>query len=105
MAFSRWLFLIAMLFSLGWSGSGQAATKLTSASLTGTWYNAQGKTLTFRASGTIIYHGKRYYYAVSSGGFIQLKGKHGDLTIPFRLAGGKLTLTEDGKTTVYRRRR
>ena len=105
MTFSRWLLLFAMLFSLGWSGSSQAATKLTSASIAGSWHNAQGKTLTFKTNGTIIYHGKRYYYAVSSGGFIQLKGKHGDVTIPYQHAGKKLTLTEDGKTTVYRRKR
>jgi len=105
MSISRGLFLIAMLFSLGWAGSGQAATKPTSASLTGAWYDAQGKKLTFRANGTVIYHGKRYHFAVSSGGYIQLKGKHGDLTIPFKLAGGRLTLTEGGETTVYRRKR
>ena len=101
----RGLLLSAMLFSLCWPGTGQAATRLTSASLTGTWYNAQGKTLTFRANSTIIYQGKRYYYAVSSGGFIQLKGKHGDLAIPYRLTGGKLALTEGGETTEYRRKR
>ena len=105
MPLSRWMLLFAMLFSLGWPGSGQAATKLTSASLAGTWSGAQGKKLTFRANGTIIYHHKRYFYAVSSGGYIQLKGKHGDLTIPYEFAGGKLTLTENGVTTVYRRRR
>ncbi len=104
MTFSRWLFLVAMLFSLGWSGSIHAASK-TSASIAGTWYGAQGKTITFRANSTINYHGKKYYYAVSSGGFIQLKGKHGETTIPYQLAGGKLTLTEGGKTTVYRRKR
>ena len=108
MTFSRGLLLLAMLFSLlfslGWSGNVHAAN-ITSASITGTWSSAQGKTLTFRANGTINYHGKRYYYAVSSGGFIQLKGKDSDLSIPFQLARGKLTLTEGGKTTVYRRRR
>ena len=105
MVLSRWLLLFAMLFSLGWSGASQAATKLTSATIAGTWQNTQGKKLTFRANGTIIYQGKRYYYAVSSGGYIQLKGKHGDLTIPYQFSGGKLSLTEEGKATVYRRKR
>jgi len=103
MIFSRWLLLFAMLFSLGWSGSSQAAS-ITSASIAGTWHSANGKSITFKRNGTINYHGKRYYYAVSSGGFIQLKGKQGDLTIPFLFSGGKLTLTESGEATVYRRR-
>ena len=105
MTFSRWLMLFAMLFSLGWSGSGQAATKLTSASLAGTWSNTKGKTLTFMANGTINYQGKRYYYAVSNGGIIQLKGRHGERTIPYQLSSGKLTLTEGGVATIYRRKR
>ena len=104
MALSRWLLLFVMLFTLGWVGNGHAASK-TSASIVGTWYGAQGKSIMFKANGTISYHGKRYYYAVSSGGFIQLKGRHGDVTIPFQLVGGKLTLTESGETTTYRRRR
>ena len=104
MTFSRGLLLIAMLFSLGWAGNVHAASK-TSASIAGTWYSSKGAALTFKRNGTINYHGKRYYYAVSSGGYIQLKGKHGDMTIPFQLFGGKLTLTEEGKVTVYRRRR
>jgi hypothetical protein len=104
MTFPRALLLFALLFSLGWSGNVLAASK-TSSSIAGTWHGAHGKSITFKKNGTINYHGKRYYYAVSSGGFIQLKGKHGDLTIPFGLAGGKLTLTENGETTVYRRRR
>lgn len=70
----------------------------------GTWHSAK-ETLTFNANSTIIYKGKRYYYAVSSGGTIQLTGKSGSLTIPYQLAGGKLTLTVDGKSTVYTRRR
>ena len=75
-----------------------------SALIKGTWYSAKG-TLTFNANGTVIYKRKRYYYAVSSGGAIQLTGKHGSLTIPYQLAGGKLTLILDGKPTVYTRRR
>jgi hypothetical protein len=104
MVFSRFLLLFAMLFSLGWSGSSIAASN-TSASLVGTWYSANGKSITFKRNSTVTYHGKRYYYAVSSGGFIQLKGKHGDKTIPFLLSKGKLTLTEGGEATVYRRKR
>lgn len=73
-----------------------------SASIKGTWHSAK-ETLTFNANGTIVYKGKRYYYAVSSGGTIQLTGKRGSLTIPYQLAGGKLTLTVDGKATVYTR--
>lgn len=70
----------------------------------GTWHSAK-ETLTFKANGTIIYKGKRYYYAVSSGGTIQLTGKHGSLTIPYYFTNGKLTLTVNGKATVYTRRR
>jgi hypothetical protein len=57
------------------------------------------------ANGTINYHGKRYYYAVSNGGMIQLKGRQGEKTIPYQLSEGKLTLTEGGATTIYRRKR
>jgi len=105
MTYSRWLFLFAMLFSLGWSGNSNAAIKLTSASLAGTWQNERGIKLTFRKNSTIIYQGKKYYYAVSSGGYIQLKGKQGDLTIPYQYRSGKLILTENGGATVYKRRK
>ena len=105
MTYSRWLLLLAMLFSLGLSGNSHAANKLTSASLAGTWQNQQGTKLTFRKNGTIFYHGKKYYYAVSTGGYIQLRGKQGDLTIPYQYISGKLTLTEKGDATVYTRRR
>jgi hypothetical protein len=104
MTFSRGLLLFVMLFTLGLAGNVHAASK-TSASIAGTWYAAHGKSITFKKNGTINYHGKRYYYAVSSGGFIQLKGKNSDKTIPFELSHGKLTLTEDGVTTVYKRKR
>lgn len=104
MNLSRGLLLVAMLFSLGWAGNVHASSK-TSASVVGKWYGAHGKSITFKKNGIINYHGKRYYYAVSSGGFIQLKGKNSDKTIPFELAHGKLSLTEDGVTTVYRRKR
>lgn len=92
------------------SGNGYAAEQSRAGSgnpskqIQGTWYSAK-ETLTFRANGTIIYKGKRYYYAVSSGGTIQLAGKHGSLTIPYYFAKGKLTLTVNGKQTVYTRRR
>lgn len=73
-------------------------------SLRGTWYSEKG-TLTFRDNGTINYKGRRYYYAVSNGGMIQLTGRHSSNAIPYQLAGGKLTLTADGKSTVYTRKR
>lgn len=104
MTFSRWLLLFAMLFSLGWYGSGHAASSKPSTSITGTWYSAEGA-ITFKANGTVNYEGKRYYYAVTSGGLIQLSRKGGSRAVPYQLSGGKLTLTEGGKTTVYRRRR
>lgn len=110
----RFLLLTALvLFGLsvtGLSGKGYAAEQSRarsvqpSALIKGTWHSAK-ETLTFNANGTIIYKGKRYYYAVSSGGTIQLTGKHGSVTLPYQLAGGKLTLTIDGKSTVYTRRR
>lgn len=95
---------------IGSSGNSHAAelsrarSGLPSAAIRGTWHSAK-ETLTFNANGTIIYRGKRYYYAVSNGGTIQLSGRRGSLTVPYQLAGGKLTLTIDGKSTVYTRRR
>lgn len=110
----RFLLLATLLFFgsslIGFSGKGYAAEQSRvssgqpSALIKGTWHSAR-ETLSFNANGTIIYKGKRYYYAVSSGGTIQLTGKRGSLTIPYQLAGGKLTLTVDGKATVYTRRR
>jgi hypothetical protein len=73
-------------------------------SLRGTWYSATGS-ITFKDNGTIKYKGKRYYYAVSNGGFIQLSGKNSEKTIPYQLYGDKLTLIESGKTIVYSRKR
>ena len=114
MSTKRWFLLFAMLSFAGLSvfglpGNGYAEQSRAgaggpSASIKGTWRSAK-ETLTFNANGTIIYKGKRYYYAVSSGGTIQLTGKHGAVTLPYQLAGGKLTLTVDGKPTVYSRRR
>ncbi|MDH4235165.1 MAG: hypothetical protein OEV15_08535 [Gallionella sp.] len=103
-------FLFAGLSVAGLTGNSFAAehsragSGKPSAPIIGTWHSAKG-TLTFKANGTIIYKGKRYYYAVSNGGTIQLSGKHGSLTFPYQLSGGKLTLTVDGKGTVYTRKR
>lgn len=97
------------LSAMGLPGNGYAAEQARhmaakpSAAIKGTWRSAK-ETLTFNADGTAIYRGKRYYYAVSTGGTIQLTGKHGSATIPYQLAGGKLTLTVDGKSTVYTRK-
>ena len=102
--------MLATLLFIGLSGNGYAAEQSRagsvkpSAAIRGTWHSAK-ETLTFNANSTIIYKGKRYYYAVSTGGTIQLTGKHGSVTIPYQLAGGKLTLTVDCKATVYTRKR
>ncbi len=115
MFLKRWLLLFATLLFVGLSVTGlsgicyaaeesRVGAGKPSASIKGTWHSAK-ETLTFNANGTIIYKGKRYYYAVSSGGTIQLTGKRGSLTIPYQLAAGTLTLTVDGKATVYTRKR
>ncbi len=105
MASARRLLASAMLFFLFWSVSCNADVIKPSAGVIGSWYSERGAKLTFRSNGTIIYHGKQYYYAVTNGGIIQLKGRRGEVTIPYTLAGGKLTLTEDGEKAVYRRKR
>jgi hypothetical protein len=113
MYFSRCLLLLAVLLFMGLPVGGYAAQRFHGTitkeekSLRGTWYSAEG-TLTFKDNGTINYKGKRYYYAVSNGGLIQLSGKNRMYTIPYQFAGGKLTLMIDGVETVYshqRRRR
>jgi hypothetical protein len=110
MSFSRCFLLLAALLLMGLSGSGFAAERShgtvtkTEKSLRGTWYSTEG-TITFKDNGTISYKGKRYYYAVSNGGMIQLSGKHSMNAIPYQLSGGKLTLTVKGKATVYSRKR
>jgi hypothetical protein len=110
MSFSRCFLLLAALLLMGLSEGGFAAERsygtVTKAekSLRGTWYSAEG-TITFKDNGTINYKGKRYFYAISNGGMIQLSGKHSSNAIPYQLAGGKLTLTVDGKATVYSRQR
>ncbi len=73
-------------------------------SLRGTWYSAEG-TITFRVNGTVRIRGKRYFYAVSNGGMIELSGNHSSNAIPYQLAGDKLTLTVNGHTAVYSRKR
>jgi hypothetical protein len=73
-------------------------------SLRGAWYSASGS-ITFRNNGTVRYKGIRYFYAVSNGGIIQLSGNNRVNAIPYQLAGGKLTLIENGKVTVYTRHR
>src|SRR5450755_549681 len=106
MSFSRSFLLLAVLLLIGLPVGGFAAQRpfgmatKTEKSIRGTWYSAEGK-LTFKDNGTINYKGKRYYYAISNGGMIQLSGKHSSNAIPYQLAGGKLTLTVDGKATVY----
>jgi hypothetical protein len=80
MSFSRLLLLLVALLLMGLADSSFAAERFhgtvtkTEKSLRGTWYSAEG-TVTFRDNGTINYKGKRYYYAVSNGGMIQLSGK------------------------------
>ena len=110
MSFQRGLLILAM-FSLLWLADVSYASErshgmVTQAekSLRGTWHSATGS-ITFKDNGTIKYKGKRYYYAVSNGGFIQLSGKNSERTIPYQLYGDKLTLIENGKATVYLRKR
>ena len=106
----RRLLLIAMLILMGLTGSGHAAersgaaVKVPAKSITGTWYSAEGA-ITFKANGTVNYEGKRYYYAVTSGGLIQLSRKGSSRAVPYQLSGGKLTLTVNGKARAYSRRR
>ena len=110
MFFSRLFLLLAALLLMGLPDGSFAAQRshgmITKAekSLRGTWYSAEGS-VTFKDNGTINYRGKRYYYAVSNGGLIQLTGKHSSNAIPYQLSGGKLTLTVDGKSTVHSRKR
>ena len=113
MLLKRWFWLFATLLFTGLSLTVYLkrvrrrtfrASPLCHRRYKGTWRGAK-ETLTFNANGTVIYRGKRYYYAVSNGGTIQLTGKQGSSTIPYQLAGGNLTLTVDGRATVYTRRR
>lgn len=104
MSSTRRLLASVMLLFLFWTGSCDAGVTRPSSGVIGTWHNERGAKLTFRSNGTIIYHGKKYYYAVTNGGIIQLKGRRGEVTIPYSLAGEKLTLTEDGEKSVYKRK-
>jgi len=104
MTISRLILLLTLFFSLSLTAHVHAAS-VTSSTLAGTWYTEGGKSITFKRNGTIKYRGTRYYYAVSSGGYIQFKNKHKELTVPFTFYKGKLTLTEHGEATVYRRNR
>lgn len=70
----------------------------------GTWHSDEG-TLTFTSGGTVNYRGTSYFYAVTNGGIIQLQSRHGSKALSYQLAGDKLTLTTEGKTTVYMRER
>jgi hypothetical protein len=110
MFFSRCLLLFSALLLTGLPAGGIAAERshgmVTKAenSLRGTWYSAEGP-VTFRSNGTVKFRGKRYFYAVSNGGMIQLSGNHSSNAIYYQLAGDQLTLTMDGRTTVYSRKR
>lgn len=110
MFFPRWLLPLGALMLIVLSGGGFAAERSYGAvtkaerSLRGTWYGAAGA-ITFKDDGTINYKGKRYFYAVSNGGIIQLSGENRVNAIPYQLSGGKLTLIENGKVTVYTRNR
>lgn len=104
------LLLIAMLVLMGLTGSGHAAERSGAAtsklakSVSGAWYSSEG-VITFKKDGTVVFEGKRYYYAVTNGGLIQLSKKNSSRAVPYRLSGGKLTLMVNGKARVYSRRR
>lgn len=110
MSFSRCLLLLSALLLTGLPAGGFAAERshgmVTKAenSLRGSWYSAEGA-ITFRSNGTVKFKGKRYFYAVSNGGMIQLSGENSSNAITYQLAGDQLTLTVDGNTTVYSRKR
>lgn len=110
MVLLRCFILLSALLFLGLSNSSLAAQRShglvtkEDQSLRGTWYSAK-ESITFKDNGTINFKGRRYYYAVSNGGLIQLTGKHSSNAIPYQLSGGKLTLTVNGKSTVYTRKR
>ena len=110
MFFPRFLLLLAALLLLGLSDVSISAERSygmvpkTERSLRGTWYSATGS-ITFKDNGTIHYKGKRYFYAVSNGGIIELSGKNSVNAIPYQLTGDKLTLIENGKAIVYSRKR
>ena len=109
MFLSRWFLLLAalLLFSLADGSFAEPSRGMVTKAeraLRGTWYSAEGP-VTFRSNGTVKFRGKRYFYAVSNGGMIQLSGNHSSNAIYYQLAGDQLTLTMDGRTTVYSRKR
>ncbi|MGA8863877.1 MAG: hypothetical protein WBM09_02670 [Gallionella sp.] len=110
MTFSRCILLFASLLFAGLPAGGYAAQHaygiVTKAEkeLRGTWYSAKNS-ITFSSNGTVRIKGKRYFYAVSDGGMIQLSGNNSSDAISYQLFGGQLTLTIDGNTTVYTRKR
>jgi len=110
MSFSRCVLLCCALFLAGLPAGSFAAEHsfgmVTKAeqSLRGRWYSAQGS-ITFRSNGTVLLKGRRYFYAVSDGGMIQLSGHNSSDAISYQLFGERLTLTMDGITTVYTRNR
>lgn len=110
MSFSRCILLCSVLFLAGLPAGSFASERsygmVTKAekSLRGRWYSETGS-ITFRNNGTVRLKGKRYFYAVSNGGMIQLSGHNSSDAIYYQLFGGQLTLTVDGITTVYTRTR
>ena len=110
MFFSRCVLLLAALLLTGLSEGVFAAQSHPGSitkeekSLRGTWYSAKGS-ITFKDNGTINYKGKRYFYAISNGGIIQLRGKHSSKDISYQIFGDELTLAVDGQTVVYSRHR
>jgi hypothetical protein len=110
MSFSRCLLLCSALFIVGLPAASFAAERsygmVTKAekSLRGRWFSATGS-ITFSNNGTVRLKGKRYFYAVSNGGMIQISGHGSSDAIPYQLFGDQLTLTVDGITTVYTRTR
>lgn len=69
--------------------------------LIGTWHSAQG-TITFKPNGILVYRGRSHHYAAGNG-VIQIKYRHTIRQLPYRMFGGKLTITENGVDTVYTR--
>lgn len=110
MPFSRCILLCCVFFFAGLPAGSFAAERsfgmVTKAehSLRGRWYSANGS-VAFRNSGTVRLKGKRYFYAVSNGGMIQISGDSISDALPYQLFGEQLTLTMDGITTVYTRTR
>ncbi|MGA7594306.1 MAG: hypothetical protein WCA64_03840 [Gallionella sp.] len=110
MSFSHCLLLGSALFLAGLPSGSFASERsygmVTKAekSLRGRWYSETGS-ITFSNNGTVRLKGRRYFYAVSNGGMIQLSGNNSSDAISYRLFGDQLTLTVDGITTVYTRTR